>query len=67
MTAIVLSLWPLSGILGLWLATPPWMRKADPIGFGIMHLTACIGGPFLLAMGVFYVMRGAGINKRAPK
>ena len=47
---MLVLLWPICGVLGLWLFTPRWMRHADPIGFALMHVLACIGGLAILIL-----------------
>lgn len=43
---MTILLWPLIGIVFLYLATPRWMMKSDPFGFALMHFLACVVGPF---------------------
>ncbi len=50
---MVLFLWPISGIIALWLATPYWLRVSSPLGFAIMHIVACIVGPLGFLWVVF--------------
>lgn len=42
----MILLWPLIGLICLYLATPRWMIRSDPFGFALMHFPACIVGPF---------------------
>jgi hypothetical protein len=42
----LILLWPLSGVIAHWVATPYWMRQRDPVGFAVMHLAGAVVGPF---------------------
>lgn len=41
-------LWPVSGWLAVWVRSPKWMRKSDPIGFSVVLIfCGAIGGPIM--------------------
>lgn len=61
---MIVLIWIFSGIVGVWIGTPPWMRRHDPTGFAIMHVWAAIGGPGLLVMGIYLLVTGSGMTER---